>query len=220
MKKLIFTLLLFCFTLMIESEVKAQVDYEPESSLRVELGLPAVLEVSTNKGFRDLMQGLLNASVGYQRTFDNSLSVGFGGRYVLFNVNEFRNNFDLSGQLHFVGGYGRIGFEKYYGNLGIDYGIKVGYAYNISNMNTCVELNGEPSITEGGFVEPNFSMQYIVNESNAFTLFNLAYAFHSMRFTPSTVCVENFPGLSDGDVRNRTTYLTLGFGYTHFFGRN
>lgn len=208
--------LLFAFT----SNINAQVDYEPELSLRVELGLPAVLEVSTNKAFRDLMQGLVNVSVGYQRTFENTLSIGFGGRYVLFNVNEFRNNFDLSGQLHFIGGYGRVGVERYFGNLGIDYGVKLGYAFNISDMNICRDLHGEPSITEGGFIEPNFSMQYVVNESNAFTLFNVAYAFHSMRFQPKTVCVDNFPGLGESAVRNRTTYLTIGFGYTHFFGRD
>lgn len=220
MSKIFCLIILFCFTIISETDVKAQVDYEPESSLRVELGLPAVLEVSTNKGFRDLMQGLANLSIGYQRTFDNNFSIGLGGRYVLFNVNEFRNNFDLSGQLHFVGAYGRVGFEKYYGNLGVDFGVKAGYAFNISNMNTCIDINGEPSITEGGFIEPNFSMQYLVNESNAFTLFNVAYAFHSMRFTPNTVCVEDFPGLNDNDVSNRTSYLTLGFGYTHFFGRD
>lgn len=210
----------FWFVTVSHQEVKAQVDYEPETSIRVELGLPAALEVASNRAFKDLLQGLMNLSVGYQRTFENSFSIGFGARYVLFNVNEFRNNFNLSGQLHFVGGFGRVGFEKYFGNLGIDYGLKWGYAYNISNMNTCVELNGKASISEGGFVEPNFSMQYLVNDSNAFTLVNLAYAFHSMRFQPGTVCVDDFPGLSESDVRNRTSYLTLGFGYTHFFGRN
>lgn len=220
MSKSIFILIfLSFFALVTNSNIKAQVDYDPEYSLRVELGLPAILEIASNKAFRDLMQGLVNLSVGYQRTLDNKLAFAVGARYVLFNVNEFRNNFDLAGQLHFVGAYGRVGYEKFYGNLGVDFGLKWGYGFNISDMNICQELNGRPSITEGGFVEPNFSMQYLVNDRNAFTLFNIAFAFHSMRFQPQTVCVDNFPGLGESDLSGRTSYLTLGFGYTHFFGR-
>ena len=195
----------------------AQADFEPSGSFRVDIGLPATLEAATNGAFRDLMQGLLNVSPSYQYTFPMSLSVALGGRYTLFNVNEFKNNFNLSGNLHIIGGFAKVGREKFYGKLGVDYGLKVGYTRNYSATSICMEETGKASYDEAIFVEPIFSLSYMVDEKNAFTLFNLAYTFHGFRFTPETVCVDVFPGISEDRQRLRTSYLTFGFGYAHYF---
>lgn len=214
--------LCICFLASQFNHLVAQVDYEPESSFRVEMGLPAPLEFATNRPFKDLLHGLVNLSVGYQYNLENKATFGFGAKYVLFNVNEFRNNFNLSGTLHLVGAYGRVGYEQYWGNLGLDMGVKVGYMNHFSSTNYCKENFGRASRTEGGMVEPNLSMSLIVgeNENSAFNLFNIAYAFHSFRFTPEMVCVENFPGQDLKSLETRTTYLTFGFGYIYYFGRN
>jgi hypothetical protein len=204
------------------SNAHAQVDYEPDNSLRVEFGLPAPLEVATNRAFKDLLHGLVNVSVGLQHNIKNNATFGIGAKYVLFNVNEFRNNFNLSGTIHLIGAYGRAGYERFWGNLGVDMGLKVGYMNHLSMTNFCEEELGRPKRSEGVFFEPNFSMSLIVgeNENSAFNLFNIAYAFHSFRFTPDMVCVENFPGIESSALNTRTSYLTFGFGYTYFFGRN
>jgi hypothetical protein len=219
--KVYWSFLVILFLFLQTKAFWAQVDYEPENSFRVELGLPAPLELATNRPFKDLLHGLINVSVGFQHNLENKATVGFGGKYVLFNVNEFRNNFDLSGTIHLAGAYGRIGYEEFWGNLGLDMGLKVGYMNHFSVTNFCQENLGSPNRTEGGFFEPNISMSLIVgeNENSAFNLFNIAYAIHSFRFTPEMVCVDNFPGQTLESLDVRTSYLTFGFGYTYFFGR-
>lgn len=203
------------------SSANSQVDFEPTSSLRVEMGLPAPIEVATNQPFRDFMHGLLNLSVGYQYNFENGLTVGAGSRYALFNVNEFRNTFQMSGTLHFAGVHGRLGYEKYWGSLGVDMGIKGGYNLELSNINFCIDELGRAKQTYGLYVEPNISLSIVVgeNENNAFTLGNLAYTFHDMRFDPAFVCHDNFPGQNPDTYSNITSYLTFGFGYTYYFGK-
>lgn len=196
--------------------LKSQLDFKPTSSVRFDMGLPAILETATNRAFRDLMQGLASVSGAYQYTLDNSLSFGAGAQYTLFNVNEFRNNFDLSGNLHIVGLYGRVGVEKYYGSFGVDYGLKVGYTNNFSHTSICLEENGEANVSGGGLYVPEFKISYMINEYSAFAA-NLSYTFHSFRFTPETVCVDQFPGLSVDDHATRTSYLTFGFGYIYYF---
>ena len=198
--------------------VVGQLDFEPKSSFRVEVGLPATLEVATNPAFRDMMQGLANVAMAYQFTFENSLSIGGGVRYSLFNVNEFKNTIDLEGSIHMVGAYGRIGSEKYWGQLGVDYGVNVGYNYSFALTNACRELNRSPNIAEGFYIEPTFGLSYIVDEKNAWTLLNLKYAVHDFRYQPDLMCVENFPGFGADGIAKRTSYLTFGFGYIHYFG--
>ena len=208
--------------LILHTTTFGQVDFEPNSSVRVSLGLPAPLEIATNRPFKDFLHGLVDLSVGYQYDLDSYYTFGLGGKYVLFNVNEFRNNFGLSGTLHLFGAYGRVGYERFWGNLGLDMGVKVGFMNHFSLTNYCKEQLGRANRTEGGFVEPNISMSFIVgeNENSAFDFFNISYAFHAFRFTPEMVCADNFPGQTLESLDVRTTYLTFGFGYTYFFGRN
>lgn len=194
----------------------SQADFKPKASFRADVGLPSMLEVATNKGFRDLMQGMVNVAPAFQYTFDNTIAVGTGFRYTFFNVNEFKNNFEMTGNLHFLGVYGKIGREEYWDKLGVDYGIRVGYNVVLSNTNFCREIHGEPKMTDGGFVEPTFNMSYMINENQAFS-YGFGYAFHSLRFSPQTVCVDDFPGISHNNLNARTSYLTFSFGYVFYF---
>ena len=187
------------------------------NALRVEFGLPGALDLSTNKAFRDFMTGIANTSLGYQYAFENSLSIELGAKYVLFRVNEFRNNFDLSGNVHIAGGYLKLGSDKYYSNWGINYGVKVGYAYNFADVNKCIDAKGQAGMTEGWLIEPNFTISYLVDERSSFTILNLTHMFNKFAFSPNFVCMEDFPAISPDTYRVRTTFFTFGFGYTYYF---
>jgi len=187
------------------------------NALRIEFGLPGALDLSTNKSFRDFMTGIANTSLGYQYVFESSLSLEIGAKYALFRVNEFRNNFDLSGNVHIAGAYFKVGSDKYYSNWGINYGVKVGYAYNIADVNKCHDAIGESGRTEGWLIEPNFTISYLVDERNSFTILNLTHTFNKFAFSPQFVCMEDFPAIPPDTYRVRTSFFTFGFGYTYYF---
>jgi hypothetical protein len=192
-------------------------DFQPSLSFRAEVGLPAALEVSTNKGFRDLLTGIVNVSPFVQYTLESQYTFGGGIKYTLFNVNEFRNNFDLSGNVHMLSGFIKIGKEQFYGKLGVDYGVKFGYGINFFDTNFCREELGRANESYDFMIEPGISLIYMVNENSAFYIGQLAYAVHSFNFTPDKVCVSNFPGIGPDQLRTRTSYLTFGFGYSYYF---
>lgn len=208
----------FCFVFCIASTQAQEVDgVASNNALRLEFGLPGALDMSTNQGFRDLMTGIANTSIGYQYALDNSLSFEFGVKYVLFRVNEFRNNFDLTGSLHIAGGYLKLGSDRYYNNWGVNYGVKLGYAYTFSDVNHCHDKKGRAGEREGWMIEPNFTLSYLVDERNSFTIINLTHMFNAFRFDPSLVCVDDFPGISPDTFRVRTSFFSFGFGYTYYF---
>lgn len=206
--------LLFIFA--VSNITVAQKDFEPTGSLRVDVGLPATLEVATNAGFRDLLTGLLNTAVYYQNTIFGSITLGVGGKYTLFNVNEFKNNIDLEGNIHLLTGFGKIGYERYYGMLGVEYSIRAGYSYNFSSTNFCKEELGRAKMTNSWMIEPGFTLSYVIDERNAWTLCHLSYSFYDFRFNEEFVCVENLPGFNQERLSGRTSFLTFGFGYTHY----
>lgn len=201
-------------TAMVAQEVDGTAS---SNALRVEFGLPGSLDLSTNQAFRDYMTGIANTSLGYQYAFENSLSLEVGMKYALFRVNEFRNNFDLSGNLHIAGAYLKVGSDKYYNNWGINYGVKFGYAYNFADVNKCQDSLGRASRTEGWLIEPNFTVSYLVDERNSFTILNITHTFNQFAFDPSFVCMEDFPGIPLDKLNNRTSFFTFGFGYTFYF---
>src|SRR5690554_5200566 len=211
MKQLIFILLLISsiFT------VNAQADFSPSSSFKVEIGLP---NNATNYAFRDLMQGLVIVTPSYQYTFENSFSLGAGLRYGFFNVNEFKNNIGMSGGAHIAGIFGKIGQEKFYGNFGLDYGVRMGYAINIFNTNKNEELLDQPYYNDGGFVEPTLGLALMGSENTSFRL-ALGYAFHAFQFRPHQMGVSEFIGFDTSKFNKPTSYFTIGFGYSYYFMR-
>lgn len=194
----------------------AQAEFEPKGSFNIELGLPNNV---SNKAYRELMQGLAIVTPSYQYTFDNSLSLGVGLRYGYFNVNEFKNNIGLTGAAHLTGVFGKIGQEKYYGKFGLDYGVRVGYSMNFFTTNKNKELHGKPYTNDGAFVEPVLGLALTSGERSSFRL-SLGYAFHNFRFNPTQVGLDEIAGFKADDYKNITTYFTIGFGYSYYFGIN
>jgi hypothetical protein len=190
-------------------------EFQPAGSFKAEIGLANNL---SNVAFSDLMQGLFNITAGYQYTLPNSLSFGAGVRHNYFTVNQFKNNNDLRGGIHFGGVYGKIGIEKYYGQFGIDIGVRVGYNMIASATNKCKEANEGLTLFDGGFIEPVINLGLLADERSSFYL-NLTYALHTIKFNPYHVCEDDFSAYSPEGLDKITTYFVIGFGYSFYFGK-
>ena len=210
--KQLFISLIFLISIL---TAKAQVDFVPTSSFKVEIGLP---NNATNYAFRDLMQGLLIVTPSFQYTFENSFSLAAGLRYGFFNVNQFKNNIGMNGGAHLAGIFGKIGQEKYYGNFGLDYGVRIGYTMNFFDTNKNKEILGRAYTNDGGFVEPTLGLSLLGNENTSFRL-ALGYAFHAFQFQPHQMGIEKFIGIEPTKLSNMTTYFTIGFGFSYYFGK-
>ena len=193
---------------------QAQVDFMPKSSFKVEVGLP---NNTSNYAFRDLMQGLVVVTPSFQYTFDNTITVAAGLRYGFFNVNEFKNNIDMTGGVHLAGVFAKIGQEKFYGNFGIDYGLRFGYSANIFATNTNEVAIGKPYVDEAVFIEPTLGLILMATERTSFRL-ALGYAIHDFEFSPNQMGLEEFSGIKDSKLNSRTSFFTVGFGYSYYFG--
>ena len=205
--------LLIIYIVLIAFFNSAQTDFSPTGSFKVELGLP---NIATNNAYRDLMQGLVVITPSYQYTFDNSFSLGAGLRYSYFNVNEFKNNAGISGGMHMTGAFGKIGMEKFYGNFGLDYGVRIGYAMNFSTTNAIQDSIGGPYISDGGFVEPTLGLSLMASEKSSFRL-ALSYAFHAFVFRPEHIGLGDFSSFNEDKLDALSTYFTVGFGYSYYF---
>ncbi|MEX2485153.1 MAG: hypothetical protein WED10_11355 [Brumimicrobium sp.] len=210
MKKYIF--LVFLFFLATFHSI-GQTEFQPNGSFKVEIGLP---NIATNAAYKDLMQGLVVVTPSYQHTFDNTFSIGAGLRYSYFNVNEFKNNANISGGMHMAGAFGKIGIEKFYGNFGVDYGVRIGYTMNVSSTNAIIEENGDPYVFDGGFVEPTLGLALMADEKSSFR-FAVGYAFHGFVYQPHHIGLDEFSGMNDDNLDVISTYFTVGFGYSYYF---
>lgn len=193
----------------------AQSDFTPNSSFKVEIGLPNNI---SNKGFREIMQGLAVVTPSYQHTFNSSFALGAGLRYGYFNVNEFKNNANLKGGLHMIGAFIKVGQEKYYGKFGLDYGVRMGYTLNYFVTNLNDNKNGGPFSNGSLLIEPTINFSLMATENSSFNLF-LSYSIHSFRFRPNQVGLDYFSGINKEDNNAYTSFFTIGFGYSYFFTR-
>lgn len=206
------------FSLLIITSITfshAQSDFEPNGSFNVEVGLPNNV---SNVAFRELLQGLVTITPSYQYTFNNSLSIGAGLRYNYFNINEFKNNIGLKGGLHILGAFAKIGQEKYYGNFGLDYGIRAGYAFNVFSTSSNKENHGGPHIDNSAFIEPVIGLALKSGDQSSFRL-TIGYAFHTFDLRPEHLGTEYFSGIDPDKLGKITTYFSIGFGYSYYFGK-
>lgn len=194
---------------------QAQSTISPRSSFKVQIGLPSN---TSNKAFRSIMQGLVILTPSYQYTFESSLALGAGLRYGFFNVNEFKNNANLSGGMHSVGAFIKVGQEKYFGKFGLDYGLRMGYTFNYFLTNQNKFKNQNPYSNNSFLIEPTISFSLMATEKTSFNFF-LAYGVQTFKFRPNQVGLDYFSGISKEDNNQITSYFTIGFGYSYFFDK-
>jgi hypothetical protein len=214
MKRILLLCCVLCFTIV--NSVTSQGIIEPKHSFTLELGLPNTF---TNKAFREIMQGLVHVSPYYQFAFKNGFALGVGGRYSYFAINEFRVPSKVFGGNHSFGGFVKIGHEKFYSELfAIDAGVKLGYAQNIF-YSDLLRSRGIDVVSKASiYVEPIIGFVLASSESDTYR-FSIGYSFFNNSFKPWDIGYEegNEIGYTAKELSPISSFLTVGFGYTHHF---
>jgi len=212
MTKLNFYIFLLVF-ILIPKDFQAQ-SIDPRSSFHVNIGLP----VNTrNESFKGIMQGLINASTHYQYTLKSSLCFGFGVNYTYFTLNEFKINEKIKGGVQMGSLFAKVGQEKFHSsNFGTDYGLKFGYTYAIFNSDSLTSQGRQNEVTQSVYIEPQFGLMLTMDENTTIKL-NIGYVIQNFGFQPSYLGLASNNGFDSNNFNKITQYLTIGFGYTHYF---
>ena len=161
---------------------------EPDDSFTFEIGLPNAF---VNKPFKEMMQGLISVSPYYQYALANGVAFGIGAHYTYFAVNEFSVPSAIYGGMHCFGGFLKFGHEKFWGErFGTDFGIKAGYMHTMIKTDALVEQG---------------------------TRLSIGYPFFGFGFSPGEIGVEGDAGYDTDQYKRPSSFLIVGFGYTHYF---
>jgi hypothetical protein len=205
--------LLFVF-LLIFGHVVAQTEIKPKHSFKIDLCLPNAL---INKPFKSIMQGLVQADPYYQYTTQFGLSFGAGVDFRYFTINEFRLPGKVKGGMSFVGGFAKIGFEKFITpKFAIDCGVRLGYDYVISKNAYELSVLGKPHTFTTPYIEPTLSLYLTTDENSAFCL-TLGYTFMGMKFSADELQLSEITGYSANQFTKISQIFSVGFGYSYYF---
>lgn len=196
--------------------VHSQDFFRPNHSFKVDLGLPSA---QGNKPYKYIMQGLINASAYYQYTLPFGLNFGGGANLNYFTINEFRLPGLVKGGITTVGGFGKLGYEKFFApNVAMDFGVKFGYGYSYSKNTKTMEKIGKAHEFDALYIEPMVNLYLMADEKSGFSL-SIGYVFKGMKFNETHLMVDEITGYEAKDFGSNTHFLLVGFGYTYYFGR-
>lgn len=211
--KNLFAILLLLGSFLVPRSSYAQ-GIKSDDSFTFELGLPNSF---VNEPFKDIMQGLVTVSPSYQYAFENHIALGIGAHYSYFAVNEFNVPSAIYGGMHCLGGYLKVGHEKFWGErFGTDMGLRVGYVHTMIKTDALfaegIRLNVIPSF----YIEPNIGLILSADDSNSYRL-TIGYPFYGFGFQPQLIGVIDDAGYDPQDYEKTSSFLVIGFGYTHYF---
>ncbi len=187
---------------------------DPDDSFTLELGLPNSF---INQPFKDIMQGLVCVSPYYQYAFKNGFAIGAGGHYSYFAVNEFSLPSAVYGGMHTLAGFLKISHEKFWGErFGTDFGVKFGYAHVMIKTDKLSAQGTLLNVIQSTYVEPVLGLVLSSDEANSYRL-TIGYPFYGFGFKPWTIGVEGDLGYESSEFGRVSSFLTVGFGYTHYF---
>lgn len=194
--------------------------FEPKGSLSIDVGIPAQ---GKNESFGRVMNGLFNGGINYQYNVYKGLTIGLGTKYSFFIINTFAlNNANWRGGLHMPSVYGKIGYEKFITErFSVNTSARLGYTMMVSTNDSCQVNLGGP-YTEGAFfVEPQVELLFTTEKESphGFSMV-LGYVFNMSHFGPEYLCMETIPNLFEEDYVGITRFLSIGFGYRYYMGRN
>jgi hypothetical protein len=186
----------------------------PRSSFQVNIGLPVN---SGNKSFKGIMQGLVNGSSHFQYTLENSLCFGVGINYTYFTLNEFKVKEKIKGGLQMGSLFLKVGQEKFHtSNFGTDIGLKAGYNFSIFNSDSLSSQGNSNQVSRNLYIEPQFGLMLTMDENTTIKL-AVGYVIQNFGFRPSDMGLASNNGFDPSNFNKPTQYLTIGFGYTHYF---
>jgi len=208
-------LLLFLTVGCLSLNASAQKPFSPKHTFNVELGLPVP---TSNEPFREILQGLVSASVYHQYSFPFHLNVGAGFKYSYFTINEFSVPSPVYGGIHTGGAFVKVGYDKFHNErFATDIGVKFGYTENFitTDLNKAYGIN--PVRRPSTFVEPVISFILTADPRNSYRL-NIGYTFQGYGFKPMDLGLESNSAFDTSKFDNITQYFLVGFGYTFYFG--
>lgn len=215
MKKIIFTsLFLFVFG-GIFSQRQVQ---QSKSSFKIDLCLPNTV---ANYAFNRIHNGLADVSMYYQYNVFNGLTVGGGLRYAYFMIDQFSVSNPISGGLHMPSAFLKVGYEKFTTDrFAYEWSLNSGYTYAVSSNDSTKAILGEPFIDQDVFIQPKLGLYLIADQSAAFSLI-LSYTWFLNNFRPEYHAQDGFSGtgMKPSDWAGVTQFFSVGFGYSHYFGR-
>ena len=187
---------------------------EPDDSFTIELGLPNSF---TNEPFKDIMQGLVCVSPYYQYALKSGLAFGIGGHYSYFAVNEFSLPSAVYGGMHTLVGFLKLSHEKFWGErFGTDFGVKFGYAHSMVKTDALQTQGIRLNVMQSTYIEPILGLILTSDEANSYRL-TIGYPFYGFGFKPWTIGVNSELGYGSENWNRISSFLTVGFGYTHYF---
>jgi|TARA_R110000737_G_scaffold164641_2_gene192306 hypothetical protein len=202
------------FALIIASGNLDAQNINPRASFQVNIGLPVN---TTNKAFKGIMQGLVNGSTHFQYTLDNTLCFGLGVNYSYFTLNEFKVSEKIKGGLQMGSLFAKLGQEKFHtSNFGTDIGIKAGYNFSVFNSDSLTSQGNRNEISRNFYIEPQVGIMLTMDENTSIKL-AVGYVFQDFGFSPSLMGLSSNNGFDSANFNKITQYLTIGFGYTHYF---
>jgi len=210
MSRFVFILLFLC---QAYQPVMSQ-SFEPKHTFNIELSLPNGF---SNQPFKKIMQGLVNVSPYYQYTFKNHFVLGAGLRYSYFAVNEFKVPEKTYGGMHTGGIFLKAGWEKFHNDrFATDLSVKFGYTQNVfvtQKSDTVERFIYQNNCT---YIEPSLGLILTVDEFSSYRLV-IGYGIQGFGFRPAMIGLETFGGYDPKNFSRVTSFLIVGFGYTHYF---
>lgn len=186
----------------------------PKASFHVNFGLPVSI---ANESFKGIMQGLVNSSAHFQYTLKNALCIGAGINFTYFSLNEFKIAETNKGGIFMPSAFLKVGHEKFHtSNFGTDVGLKMGYTMNYFKSDSIMANEGRARELGSLYIEPNFGFMLTIDESTTIKL-AIGYVVQNFGFRPSLLGLSTEGGFSPTNFDKITQYLTIGFGYTHYF---
>ena len=211
------SLIIFCCSVSWSPQNKV---FQPTGSMSVDIGIPAQ---GKNESFGRVMNGLFNGGINFQYNVYGGLTIGIGVKYSYFIINTFAlNNANWRGGLHMPSAYGKIGYERFITErFSINFSTRLGYTMMVSANDSCKIKMGQPYTENTFFLEPQIEMLFTTEKESphGFSLV-LGYVFNMAQFGPQYLCMDKIPNLFEEDYVGITRFLSIGFGYRYYMGRN
>lgn len=200
------------FFLSASIQYKAQ-EITPDDSFTFDLCLPNAMG---NQAYRNIMQGLVHASMHYQYAFKSGYYIGLGSHYSYFAINEFRVTPKIYGGIHSAAAFLKTGHEKFWSErFGTDIGLRAGWVRSYILSDALEELQQSPQIREGLYLEPNISLILTADVNQSFRL-TIGYPLYAYPFSPQLIGIEGNMGYDPIEFVKKSTFLSIGFGYTYY----
>jgi hypothetical protein len=193
--------------------LKAQ-EITPDDSFTFDLCLPNAMG---NQPYRNIMQGLVHASMHYQYAFKSGFYIGAGTHYSYFAINEFRVTPKIYGGIHSGAAFLKMGHEKFWSErFGTDIGLRAGWVRSYVVSDALAALNASPTIREGIYMEPNLSLILTADVNQSFRL-TIGYPLYAYPFSPQLIGIEGNMGYDPAEFQRNSNFLSVGFGFTYYF---